>query len=91
MLTKLEIAKELAFITVSAACAKVIERLVVNNTDLDEDTKGLNFGCSVGGFLIANRFRKQSDDAVEWAAVKLIQYKESRNAKKDQPQSEIPS
>jgi methanogenic corrinoid protein MtbC1 len=91
MFTKIELAKEATTITASVLAAKVIASTMTSLTDLDEDGIPVRVAAPVGGWMVANHFRAQTDAAVEWAAAKLETIRDNRNAnKKDDSQSETP-
>lgn len=88
---KLFVAKEATTIALSVVLSKGIEKLLITTTNLEVDGVPVRVTSAVGGWMIANHFRDQTDAGVEWAAAKVTEFRQNRKAKKDEvPQTDTP-
>lgn len=68
MFAKIKIAQAVVTVTVSAAAAAAINKLIANHTEYDEDGVPVQLVSAVGGCLVAQRVKPQTDAAVVMAA-----------------------
>jgi len=70
-MTKLDYAKFGAKFAVQIVAARVLSNVIVNNTDVEEDSIPLRVGTVVAGCYVGNALEPQTDALVEMAANKL--------------------
>jgi hypothetical protein len=84
--------KEAVSVVLGILASKQIEKVIVNQTDLDEDSGTVRIASALGGMTIAYKLRKRSDAAVDYTAsvVKKIKETWKANSKDNDTQSETP-
>lgn len=78
-MTKIDIAKYAAKLTVGAVASEVIERVLACTTNVDPDGIPVRVTSAVGGYYVSNQLEPYSSAVVEKAAEKLNDFR-SRNA-----------
>ncbi len=79
MFTKTMIAKHVVTTIVAAGVQSALTTIITNNTEKDEDEFIVKVPTAVVGFVVANKFRTQTDAMVDAVACKIETFRNRKD------------